>query len=48
MMYLDTGKDHQEFQSEVRQLKHDAAALSAPLLLPAVQPVGNQAPAEAD
>lgn len=48
VVYLDTWEDHQEFQSKVRQLKHDAAALSAPLLLPAVQPVGDQAPAEAD
>jgi len=46
--YLDTREDHQQLQSKVRQLKHNTAAFSTPLLLPAVEPVGNQAPTEAD
>ncbi len=46
--YLDTREDHKQLQSKVRQLKHYTAAFSTPLLLPAVEPVGNQAPTEAD
>ena len=45
MMYLDTGEHHQELDGKVRELKHHAAALCAPLLLPIVQPVGYEAPA---
>ena len=46
--YLDTGQDDQELHSKMGQLKHDTAAFGSPLLFPAVQPVRNQAPAEAD
>ena len=46
--YLNTREYNQQFHGKVWQLKHDAAAFSTPLLLPAVEPVGDQAPAEAD
>ena len=46
--YLNTREDNKQLQGKVWKLKHNATALSAPLLLPAVQPVGDEAPAEAD
>eukprot|EP00955_Chlamydomonas_euryale_P055815 356225-Chlamydomonas_euryale.AAC.13 len=46
--HLHAWKDDEQLDSKVWQLKHHATALSAPLLLPVVQPVWNQAPADAD
>lgn len=46
--YLNTREYDEQLHGKVWQLEHDAAAFSTPLLLPAVEPVGNQAPAEAD
>ena len=46
--HLNAREHHQELDCKVGQLKHHAAALSAPLLLPVVQPVGDEAPADAD
>ena len=48
MPYLDAREHDKQFHRKVWQLKHDAAALSTPLLFPAVEPVGDQAPAETD
>ena len=46
--YLDTRKHNQELDCKVGQLKHHAAALCAPLLLPVVQPVRYESPTHAD
>ena len=46
-LYLDTRKDDKQLEGKVGQLKHDTAAFSPPLLLPAVQPIRNETPAEA-
>lgn len=46
--HLDAWQHEKELHSKVGELKHHGAALGAPLLLPVVEPVGDEAPADAD
>ena len=47
-LYLNNGQDHKQLKREMRQLKHHAAALRSPLLLPVVQKVWDESPADTD
>lgn len=44
---LDAGQDDEELDGEMRELKHHRGAFCTPLLLPVVEPVGDEAPADA-
>lgn len=46
--HLHYGQYHKQLKSKVRQLKHHAAALSSPLLLPIIQEIRDESPADAD
>ena len=45
---LNTGQDDEQLDRKMGQLEHHRAAFGPPGLLPVVQPVGDQAPADGD